>query len=209
MSDEIPLAAEYVLRLLDGEELIEARRRVAEEAAFADEVAWWEERLAPLFDEIGAKTPSAELWPRIIMPVVIGALSLGAWEWAVRANGIPPYVLPSPSVIWATLLRDWPSLSVSLWVTLQITFAALAVAAAAGLAGAFADSLLGATGQAMYRCQVCGSETERAAHCGAAARRERGLAALTNDRVNLLSSLFAGLLAYALFCFAQARYRKV
>nr|WP_144300024.1 ABC transporter permease [Elioraea rosea] len=77
---------------------------------------------------------AAEAWPRILMPVLIGALSLGAWEWAVRANEIPPYVLPSPSVIWATLLRDWPSLSVSLWVTLQITFAALAVAAAAGLA---------------------------------------------------------------------------
>lgn len=72
----------------------------------------------------------------------------------------------------------------------------IAVAAAAGLVGAFADSLLGATGQAMYRCRVCGSETERAAHCGTAARHERGFAALTNDRVNLLSSLFAGLLAY-------------
>ena len=77
---------------------------------------------------------AAEAWPRILMPVVIGALSLGAWEWAVRANGIPHYVLPAPSLIWATLVRDWPSLSVSLWVTLQITFAALAVAAAAGLA---------------------------------------------------------------------------
>ncbi|WP_146200648.1 DUF92 domain-containing protein, partial [Paenibacillus agaridevorans] len=71
-------------------------------------------------------------------------------------------------------------------------------AAAAGLAGAFADSLLGATGQAMYRCRVCGSETERAAHCGTAARHERGFAALTNDRVNLLSSLLAGLIAYGI-----------
>lgn len=75
--------------------------------------------------------------------------------------------------------------------------ACLAAAAAAGLAGAFADSLLGATGQAMYRCRVCGSETERAAHCGSAAEHVRGFAALNNDRVNLLSSLFAGLLAWA------------
>ncbi|CAM3479124.1 DUF92 domain-containing protein [Paenibacillus lupini] len=76
--------------------------------------------------------------------------------------------------------------------------AVIIAAAAAGLAGCFADSLLGATGQAMYRCRVCGSETERAAHCGAAAERVRGLAALNNDRVNLLSSLFAGLLGWAI-----------
>ncbi|ALS28993.1 membrane protein [Paenibacillus sp. 32O-W] len=73
-----------------------------------------------------------------------------------------------------------------------------AVAAAAGLAGAFADSLLGATGQAMYRCRACGSETERAAHCGVAAERFRGFAFLDNDRVNLLSSAAAGALAWAL-----------
>lgn len=78
------------------------------------------------------------------------------------------------------------------------TAAYIAAAAAAGLAGAFADSLLGATGQAMYRCRVCGSDTERAAHCGSAAERVRGFAWLNNDRVNLLSSLFAGLLAFAI-----------
>ncbi|WP_168119488.1 DUF92 domain-containing protein [Paenibacillus sp. HB172176] len=71
----------------------------------------------------------------------------------------------------------------------------IAAGAAAGLAGAFADSLLGAACQAQYRCRVCGSDTERAEHCGSAARHVRGFAALTNDRVNLLSSLFAGLLA--------------
>lgn len=74
----------------------------------------------------------------------------------------------------------------------------IAAAAAAGLAGAFADSLLGATGQAMYRCRICGSETERAAHCDSASERVRGFAWLNNDRVNLLSSLFAGLLAWAI-----------
>ncbi|WP_282570604.1 DUF92 domain-containing protein [Paenibacillus sp. L3-i20] len=74
----------------------------------------------------------------------------------------------------------------------------IVAAAAAGLVGAFADSLLGATAQAMFRCQVCGSETERVAHCGTATRHIRGFAALNNDRVNLLSSLFAGLLGFAI-----------
>jgi NitT/TauT family transport system permease protein len=76
----------------------------------------------------------AETWPKILMPLLIGILSLSAWEIAVRVNDVPHYVLPPPSVIWQTLLRDWHSLSVSLGITLQITFAALAVAAGLGLA---------------------------------------------------------------------------
>ncbi|MGG1633013.1 hypothetical protein [Paenibacillus sp. NRS-1760] len=50
----------------------------------------------------------------------------------------------------------------------------------------------------MYRCRVCGSEIERAAHCGSAAEQVRGFAWLNNDRVNLLSSLLAGVLAWGI-----------
>jgi NitT/TauT family transport system permease protein len=52
----------------------------------------------------------------------------------VRANEVPSYILPGPLEIGRTLLRDWESLAISLWITLQITFAALFVAAALGLA---------------------------------------------------------------------------
>ncbi|QHW30607.1 DUF92 domain-containing protein [Paenibacillus rhizovicinus] len=78
--------------------------------------------------------------------------------------------------------------------------ALLAAAAVAGTAGAFADSLLGATVQAMYRCRACGTETERAEHCGAAAVRIRGCAVMTNDAVNFASSAVAGLLAWGIGC---------
>ncbi|BBH21457.1 hypothetical protein Back11_28020 [Paenibacillus baekrokdamisoli] len=74
----------------------------------------------------------------------------------------------------------------------------IAAAAVAGFAGAYADSLLGATVQAMYRCSICGSEMERAEHCGVAALRIRGCAWMTNDAVNLVSSAIAGLLAWAI-----------
>lgn len=73
-----------------------------------------------------------------------------------------------------------------------------AVAAFSGLAGALADSLLGATVQAMYRCSVCGQETERSTHCGHATDRLRGWPWMTNDAVNLLSSLLAGGMAAGL-----------
>jgi NitT/TauT family transport system permease protein len=77
---------------------------------------------------------TGEVWFRIFAPLTIGLLALGAWEWAVRANEVPSYILPGPLEIGRTLLRDWESLAISLWITLQITFAALFVAAALGLA---------------------------------------------------------------------------
>lgn len=77
---------------------------------------------------------TAEGWARLLMPLLVGLLALGAWEWAVRANEIPNYILPGPIEIGRTLLRDWHSLQISLWITLQITFAALFVAAVLGLA---------------------------------------------------------------------------
>ncbi|GGD73927.1 DUF92 domain-containing protein [Paenibacillus nasutitermitis] len=71
----------------------------------------------------------------------------------------------------------------------------IALGSLAGTAGAFADSFLGATVQVMYRCRICGKQTERAVHCGTAAQKIRGWGWMTNDAVNLLSSAAAALLA--------------
>ena len=63
-SDDI-LAAEYAVGLLEGEELLAARARLAGDAGFAEAVGWWEQRLAPLLDEVGGAAPSADLLSRI------------------------------------------------------------------------------------------------------------------------------------------------
>ena len=63
-SDEL-LAAEFVLGLLEGEDLLAARARAQSDAAFAEEIAIWQDRLAPLADMMAPRTPRAELWPRI------------------------------------------------------------------------------------------------------------------------------------------------
>jgi len=65
MTDHEYLAAEYALGILEGEELVEARGLAASDAGFASEVEAWEERLAPLFDEMGEEAPPAALWGRI------------------------------------------------------------------------------------------------------------------------------------------------
>jgi uncharacterized protein (TIGR00297 family) len=59
-----------------------------------------------------------------------------------------------------------------------------------GVAGAFLDSLLGASVQRIYWCEHCRKETERAVHtCGGSSRPLRGWANFNNDVVNLVSSV--------------------
>ena len=65
MTDRDQLAAEYALGVIEGEELVEARGLLASDPNFAREVAAWEERLAPLFDEIGEEAPPGEIWQRV------------------------------------------------------------------------------------------------------------------------------------------------
>lgn len=70
---------------------------------------------------------------RWVLPVAVLAAALAAWELYVDLRGVPPYVLPAPSVIWTTLLADWPMLSASLLVTLSTTAKGLALALVGGV----------------------------------------------------------------------------
>jgi uncharacterized membrane protein len=71
---------------------------------------------------------------------------------------------------------------------------------AGGLTGSLFDSLLGATVQQIYYCDVCQKDTERRLHkCGTATRPLRGWRWLNNDLVNLFASLAGGLVALAVW----------
>jgi len=59
------VAAEYVLGVLDAAERQSAQQRMARNQAFADEVAFWEERLGALADAVEPITPPARAWTRI------------------------------------------------------------------------------------------------------------------------------------------------
>ncbi len=71
---------------------------------------------------------------RLVMPLLVGLLSLAGWEILVRVQGIPPYLLPGPLLIARTLVADWGTLSGSLAVTLRITLMALVAAVVLGTA---------------------------------------------------------------------------
>ena len=71
---------------------------------------------------------------RMLLPFVVLAVLIGAWEAVVRLNHIPPYVLPGPVVVFSTLLQDWPVLFDSLLITLTTTLEGFVAAAVGGIA---------------------------------------------------------------------------
>ena len=78
----------------------------------------------------------------LLVPAAAGLAALLAWEAIVRLRGIPPYILPAPSLIARTLWNNLDSLLVSWLYTIKITFGALLLALGGGvlLASAFALS---------------------------------------------------------------------
>lgn len=114
--DDAVLAAEYAIGLLEGEELLQARGRAANDAKFRDRVAWWEDRLAPMLDEIDPADPGEALWARIEAQIA----ALQDAEASARSSGSDT----APNVVDLTArLRRWQ------W-TAAITSAAAAIALA-------------------------------------------------------------------------------
>jgi NitT/TauT family transport system permease protein len=71
---------------------------------------------------------------RILLPIVVLAAGVAAWDLVVRINAIPPYVLPGPGAVFTTLIADWPILSQSLLTTLWTTLEGFVAAAVGGIA---------------------------------------------------------------------------
>jgi NitT/TauT family transport system permease protein len=90
--------------------------------------------ISPSFD---APTPAGDRAARLVgllLPIVVLAAGLGLWELVVRVFDIQPVVLPAPSAIFATLIRDWDLLSRSLLTTLLTTLEGFVAAAVVGVA---------------------------------------------------------------------------
>jgi NitT/TauT family transport system permease protein len=81
---------------------------------------------------------------RVLLPIGVLAFGILAWDLVVRVEAIPPYVLPSPGLVFATLWSDRTLLCDSLLVTLTTTLEgfALALLGGVGLAVLFNQSRL-------------------------------------------------------------------
>jgi NitT/TauT family transport system permease protein len=70
---------------------------------------------------------------RIGLPILVLAIVMSLWQALVDAFAIPPYVLPAPGLVLATLISDGALLVNSLLVTLITTFEGFLLAAAGGI----------------------------------------------------------------------------
>jgi len=70
---------------------------------------------------------------KIVLPFAVFGAALAGWEGAVRLQGIPPYILPAPSLVATTLVADGALLWASLLTTLRTTLLALALAVGGGV----------------------------------------------------------------------------
>ena len=122
---------------------------------------------------LGGGRPRLIVSGRTVPPGTSGGITLagcaGAFIGAAAAAG-------------AAIILHWP-----------VSFLA---AFAGGLAGAFADSVLGATLQSKRWCEECRASTEREIHtCGAVTAHAGGLKGLDNDGVNFAATIIGGLVA--------------
>lgn len=157
---------------------------------------------------LSVSLPIQELFPFYLASVAAAAADTWGTEIGVLARG---RVI---SVVTFKTVPSGTSGGISLIGTLGGALGASAVAfsgcawygeirtalvvVVAGMAGSLADSLLGATVQARFRCSVCGSETERTEHCGRATDLSGGLSWIRNDLVNVACTLVGGVVAWML-----------
>jgi uncharacterized protein (TIGR00297 family) len=122
--------------------------------------------------EIGARSPSA---PRLLTTGrTLSPGTSGGVPWLGTAGALAGAAVVAAA---AALLR-LATPAAAVWI------------AAGGVAGGLADSLLGATVPARFRCGRCGAIGEAArCPCGGAAAPVSGIAWLTNDAVNGVCTL--------------------
>jgi uncharacterized protein (TIGR00297 family) len=134
---------------------------------------------------LSKETPRMITTGQLVMPGTSGAVT---WDGAGAA------LLGAGLVSVLAALFRW-----SLGEVMHMVWALASVGALAGFVGALGDSLLGATVQGIYCCDVCHKETEKRLHrCGNIARPLRGWIWLNNDLVNLISTIVGALVAASL-----------
>lgn len=75
---------------------------------------------------------------RVLWPVLVALVLLGAWQGLVTVFEVPVFLVPSPVRVAQVLVADWGLLSGALLNTLKITLLAFACATIAGTLIAFA-----------------------------------------------------------------------
>ena len=83
------------------------------------------------------------------------------------------------------------------WIHVNL-FSFIICIAASGFLGSIVDSIMGASVQAQYKCNICNKITEKKFHCGKVTPLNNGFVWMNNDTVNFAASL-SGCIFFILF----------
>ena len=128
----------------------------------------------------------------------VGTLARGEPVSIISASRVPPGTSGGVTLL-GTMAGAGGALFIGAGATLATWPVPFAAVALGGMAGALADSLLGATVQARRWCDLCARSTERLMHsCGTPTRHAGGVAGFDNDVVNAVCSGVGALVALLL-----------
>ena len=171
--------------------------------------------VAALFAGIHFFLPSS-LWPWLAFTASLAAVNADTWATELGVlNPFPPRLITNGKIVekgtsggvsfggtLAALAGSGVVAAISLLVNPVPVFMPIFILATlAGVLGAFFDSFLGATVQAIYSCPACQKETERhPLHtCGSPTNLLRGFQWLNNDLVNIGCATVGALLGIGIF----------
>lgn len=154
---------------------------------------------------VGALLNPSAIWP-LAAAGALAAATADTWatEIGTRFGGTPRTILTGRAVRRGTsgavsatgLLASAAGAALIATLAQALGIAGFAAVLIAGVGGALADSLLGATVQERRMCHACGTMTERRLHpCGTESRHAGGIAGVNNDVVNLLATAIGALIA--------------
>jgi NitT/TauT family transport system permease protein len=75
-------------------------------------------------------------WPSVWPPALAFLVAVLAWQFLPGPMGLPVYILPTPTAIWATVVRHGPEFVSAIVLTSVTSFAGFAISAVLGVFGA-------------------------------------------------------------------------
>lgn len=176
----------------------DARQVLANGGLFAGTALGYLAHPSPLWMAMGGgalAAAAADTWA-----TEIGTLARQAPRHVLAWHTVPPGTSGGVTVVGLLASVAGAALIGGLGLLAGWPGAAVVATVLGGVAGGFADSLLGAAVQARRWCDRCTGATEQPVHvCGSTTRFSGGVPWIDNDAVNLLSVALGGAAALILF----------
>ena len=92
---------------------------------------------APVRSRAAAPAKAKKSYEKVLYPALVAIVLLTLWQGVVTGLKLPPYLVPSPFLMFKTLVTDWQTLGLALLFTLKITLLSFLAAVVVGVLVSF------------------------------------------------------------------------